>query len=491
MKELKFILLCILLSGVCAWGHAATVQEPVVSGSFYPADSITLSKLVQKYLRDVPQKQTSGDPYILIVPHAGYIYSGPVAAYGYKEIEGVKYDTVVIIAFSHHVYYPGVSIFDGDYYRTPLGDVPVDKEVVERLRASDDWFTFYPPAHLREHSLEVQLPFLQETVPTLKIVPLIMCDMSEKSARHLADGLYAALAGKKALIVISTDLSHYETYNEAKAKDEQTIGLITSLSLEECLNGIKGDKLDACGKGPLLAAQMLAEKHGARDVKVLHYANSGDTAGDKSRVVGYAAIAILKKESEGTVEPKIDPKERLISDAGRKQLLSIARQTLTDHFTKGKVLAPQVDDPALQARNGAFVTLHKNGRLRGCIGCFTANEPLYATVQDFVLNSAFHDPRFPPLRKEELSDIDIEISVLSPMRKIASIDEIELGKHGIWIKKGFRSGTFLPQVATETGWTKEEFLGHCAQDKAGIGWDGWKDAEILIYTAEVFGEKNK
>ncbi|MBN1493030.1 MAG: AmmeMemoRadiSam system protein B [Candidatus Omnitrophica bacterium] len=478
-----------LITGISVSFAVADIRKPVVNGAFYPNDADTLSHVIRKYLNEVTQKQLTTDPFILIVPHAGYVYSGPVAAYAYKEIDGVKYDTVIVIAFSHHTYYPGISIYDGEGYATPLGVVPIDQDIVKELKMRDPWFTYYPPAHAREHSLEVQLPFLQETVPDLKIVPLVMCDMSEKSARRLVDALYPIIADKKALVVISTDLSHYEPYNEAKMRDARTIDIITSLSLQKCLEGVKGNKLDACGKGPLLAAMMLAEISGANEATVLKYANSGDTAGDKSRVVGYTSIAIIKNEGEEAMEENNVKSEQLISDAGRAKLLSLARQSLQNYFTTSQKNTVEVDDTELQAKNGAFVTLHKQGRLRGCIGCFTSNDPLYKTVQEFVLNSALRDPRFPPLRVEELKDIEIEISVLSSMRKINNIDEIVLGKHGIWIKKGFRSGTFLPQVATETGWSKEEFLGHCAQDKAGIGWDGWKDAELFVYTAEVFNEE--
>jgi AmmeMemoRadiSam system protein B/AmmeMemoRadiSam system protein A len=466
----------------------ANVREPVVSGAFYPSNPEKLASMVQKYMDEVPAKKLSYDPFILIAPHAGYIYSGPIAAHAYKEVEGVEYDTVVIIAFSHHAYYPGISIFNGDAYRTPLGDVPIDKEIVNELMKKNDLFTYYPPAHVREHSLEVHLPFLQKTIPDLKIVPLVMCDMSEQSARRLVDALYPILDSKKTLIVVSSDLSHYEPYSKAQKKDAQTIELISSLSLKQCVEGIKGEKLDACGKGPLLAAVMLAHRKGALDVNVLKYANSGDTAGDKSRVVGYVSIAIGNKEGEDAMGNKTN-EEQLISEEGRKVLLHSARSALERYFESGTKESIEIDMPELQSANGAFVTLHKKGRLRGCIGCFSSNDPLYKTVQEFALNSALRDPRFPPVKREELTDIDIEISVLSPMRKVESADEIVLGKHGIWIKKGFRSGTFLPQVATETGWSKEEFLGHCAQDKAGIGWDGWQDAELYVYTAEVFGEK--
>ena len=210
--------------------------------------------------------------------------------------------------------------------------------------------------------------------------------------------------------------------------------------------------------------------------------NSGDSKyADKSRVVGYWSIAVVQK---GT-EPGFS-----ISEPDKKELLRIARVTIEKKTGEDKVPGFNTKgySKALMTPCGAFVTLKKNGDLRGCIGRFTSEEPLYKVVSDMAVASATQDSRFIPVTKSEVPGLGIEISVLSPMKKISSIDEIIMGKHGIYIKKGWASGTFLPQVATETGWTKEEFLGHCARDKAGIGWNGWKDADIYVYTADVFSE---
>jgi AmmeMemoRadiSam system protein A len=180
-----------------------------------------------------------------------------------------------------------------------------------------------------------------------------------------------------------------------------------------------------------------------------------------------------------------------LDDKDKKDLLLIARKTVVEYVKNH--ITPEINaknlSAAIKTNCGAFVTLRKHGDLRGCIGRFDSNEPLYKVVQDMAVASSTQDYRFKPVGPDEIKELEIEISVLTPMRRIDSIDEIELGRHGIYIKKGFRSGTFLPQVADETGWTKEEFLGHCAQDKAGIGWDGWKDAELYIYEALVFSEK--
>lgn len=180
-----------------------------------------------------------------------------------------------------------------------------------------------------------------------------------------------------------------------------------------------------------------------------------------------------------------------LKETEKQQLLKVARNTLTAYIKNGNT--PKMDEselsPALKTACGAFVTLHKNNQLRGCIGRFGAQEPLYKVVQDMTISSATQDNRFNPVENDELDDIDIEISVLTPMKKIDDVKQIELGKHGIYIQKGFASGTFLPQVANDTGWNLEEFLGHCARDKAHIGWDGWRDADVFTYEAIIFEEK--
>jgi hypothetical protein len=218
----------------------------------------------------------------------------------------------------------------------------------------------------------------------------------------------------------------------------------------------------------------------------VEYLNSGDSKyGDKDQVVGYWSIAVTKNGAKQT-------SSFVFSDEEKTTLLKIARKTVEVYVTTRK--RPAIDTTGfsdnLKLHAGAFVTLKEKGELRGCIGRFTADVPLYQVVQEMAIASSTEDTRFMPVTPSEIPKLEIEISVLSPMKRIHSADEIVLGKHGIYMKKGWSSGTFLPQVATETGWTKEEFLGHCSRDKAGIGWDGWKSAELYTYEALVFSEKD-
>jgi AmmeMemoRadiSam system protein A len=218
--------------------------------------------------------------------------------------------------------------------------------------------------------------------------------------------------------------------------------------------------------------------------ETLRYMNSGDAGmGDKERVVGYYAIALTARGENLGARFSLSVQEK-------QKLLGIARKSIEEFLKRGDIpeISPDNLNPVLETPCGAFVTLKKHDQLRGCIGRFDASQPLYKVVQQMAVAAATEDYRFSPVQADELKLIEMEISVLTPLRRISSPEEIKMGRDGIYIRKNGRSGTFLPQVATETGWSREEFLGHCAQDKAGIGWDGWKDAELYVYEAYVFSE---
>jgi AmmeMemoRadiSam system protein A len=258
----------------------------------------------------------------------------------------------------------------------------------------------------------------------------------------------------------------------------------------QAINDTEDDKVPnlatrSCGWTSILTLLYLTGEKQKIDYTLIRYKNSGSSDyGDKARVVGYNAIAV-----------SLNPKDQVdgqffLSQEDKGKLLEIARTTIEDFLSSNQIKTLNSDgySKTLKTNCGAFVTLNKDYQLRGCIGRFDATQPLFEMIQQMAVASATQDSRFLPVTKSELKELEIEISVLTPMKLIKSIDEIVLGKHGIYIKKGNRSGTFLPQVATDTGWTLEEFLGHCSRDKAGLGWDGWKDAEIFIYEANVFSE---
>ena len=470
-------------------------RQPAVAGQFYPADSAELRKMItglfEKALPD-----NNYDVLAVISPHAGYVYSGEVAATSFNQIDpDNKYDNIFIIASSHRAYFQGASIYSIGNYETPLGEVKVNIELAQKLIDENKIFSYVPKAHTGEHSIEVQLPLLQYRMKVpFRIVPIVIGTQSASDCKKMAEILSPYLNDKN-LFIISSDFSHYPSYEDAVELDEKTAMAIVSNDPDAFLQEIQSPvnssvpelATRACGWTSILTLMYMTENRNDIKYKLLQYKNSGDTEiGDKRRVVGYNSI-ILEQTTKTT-----NKMDFILDQKDKRDLLNIARTTVEQYVKTGTVPELNPDDYSdnLKVRAGAFVTLNENQRLRGCIGHFEADKPLYQIVQDMAVAAATQDPRFQPVDKRELDDIEIEISVLTPMKKIDSVDEIKLGRDGIYIKKGFRAGTFLPQVATETGWDLEQFLGHCARDKAGIGWDGWRDADIYTYQALVFGEKD-
>jgi len=469
-------------------------RQPAVAGSFYPAQQEELNAALKQFFKHAVPSKNIQNVIAIISPHAGYVYSGEVAASAFNQIDPAKvYENIFILGSSHYIAFEGASVYSQGNFITPLGTVRVNTELAGQLLKNNSVFCNRTDAHAREHSLEVQLPFLQYRLKKdFKIVPIILGTQSPETCQRIAEALRPYL-NKKNLFVISSDFSHYPSYADAKNIDKATANAILTNSPKNLIRSMakfeqKGiSNLATCLCGWTSVLTLLYMTEGNADVAFTHilYKNSGDVEyGDKNRVVGYNAIAISVNEKKEQVEFKLTDKEK-------KDLLAIARNTVK-HFVKNHT-KPEIDEknlsPILKTNCGAFVTLKKNGNLRGCIGRFDASEPLYKVVQEMAIASSTQDTRFLPVESNEIPELEIEISVLTPMRRISTIDEFELGKHGIYMRKGYRSGTFLPQVAAETGWTKEEFLGHCAQDKAGFGWNGWKDAELFVYEALVFGEE--
>ena len=462
------------------------IRPATQSNRFYTGDARDLGEEVDSFLSLHAKDKQYEHVAALIVPHAGYYFSGNVAAAAYQSIpDDVHYKRIFLLGPSHHEWLDGASVnTEFDYYNTPLGNVKVDVDTAQKLIETDSVFSYQPKAHDREHCLEVQLPFLQrrfDDVPP--IVPIIISTNDFRKLQRIAEILKPYLTEDN-LFVVSSDFSHYPSYEDACQVDALTGKAVESGDVERFIaqleensrSGMRNLATSACGE-LAIATLMLMMQDGGYEVKHLQYQNSGDIENhDHSRVVGYHAFAILRRATQ----------EFVLSDDEKRILKDIALTSISDSLA-GKPIAESTTLTAtLKRKCGAFVSLHKQGRLRGCIGHFGEDVPLHEIVAEMARAAAFEDPRFIPVTKDELDDIDIEISVLTPMRRIQSLDEFQLHRHGIYIRKGYRSGTFLPQVADEVNWTKEEFVGHCAQDKAGIGWDGWKEAELYVYEAIVF-----
>ncbi len=466
-------------------------RKPAVSGSFYPSDPDQLRKMVAGFLSQGKPDQTKGTLRALVVPHAGYVFSGGVAASGYNQIDpNAGYKRIFILASSHRMSLGKASVYTRGDYLTPLGRIEVDQAVSEQLALNREFFTDDPAAHIQEHSIEVQLPFLQVRMSKpFKLVPIVIGTQTPSVCAGIAAALKPWFTSEN-LFIISSDFSHYPRYEDARKVDALTAGAFCANSAERFLAVLRdNEKLrisnlatSMCAWPSGLVLLYLTQNNPKLVFSKIDYKNSGDIQpyGDKSEVVGYHAIAV----SEGITTAFF------LSGKDKEDLLAIARTTLESYIRNHQVpvLSPAGYGGSLKTKTGAFVTLKLKGNLRGCIGSFEPDAPLYKVVQEMAIASSTQDTRFLPVEAKELDDINIEISVLTPLRKIDDVREIILGKHGIYLKKGYLGGTFLPQVATETGWTLEEFLGHCAQDKAGIGWTGWKDADIYIYEAIIFEE---
>lgn len=464
-------------------------RKAAVAGRFYPATETELrSTLEAMFAKAKPR--IHDNVRAVIAPHAGYVFSGEVAASGYNQVDPEKmYENVFLIASSHQHHFDGASVYTAGDYVTPLGRVKVNTTLAGQLISDSRFFSYHPQADRIEHSTEVHVPFLQYHLkPGFKLMPIVVGTQSKQTCRQIAQALKPYFTEKN-LFVISTDFSHYPSYPDAMEADQRTCEAIVAGSPEGLTDFLEQYKkkdipnlsTNLCSwTSVLILLEMIRETKGLSIIPV-QYKNSGDSKyGDKSGVVGYWSLIVGGQSS-------------LFSFTGEEKmrLLSLARKTL-EHYLGGKGIpvANEKDYTGnLSLPAGAFVSLKKRGDLRGCIGRFHADLPLFEVVEKMAVASATQDSRFSPVTLKELSSLEIEISVLSPMKRIGSIKEIIPGKHGIYIKKGYASGTFLPQVAIETGWSTEELLGHCSRDKAGIGWDGWKDAEIYIYEASVFHEK--
>ena len=465
------------------------IRKSVIAGTWYPGDPATLAGDIRNYLKKVPAQAVGGPVVALVSPHAGYVYSGQIAAYGYRLIEGQRYDAVVVMGPSHRVAFHGASVYTSGGYETPLGVVPVDEELAGAILEADPVLNSDRKPHAAEHSVEIQLPFLQVVLGSFAFVPIVMGTQDYRTCEAVAEAIFRAAKGKNVLVVGSSDLSHFHTYEQAKRLDQTVVDLVQKRDHRGLSRELEDGTCEACGGGAMVAAMLYAEKAGARGVKVLKYANSGDVTGDRRQVVGYLSAAFYR-ENPGNkgIEKKKVGVDMGLTDNEKQSLLRIARESI-EAEVEGKKPTAVKRQGVLNEKRGAFVCLKKRNRLRGCIGFIEAKTPLAKTVEEMSVAAAFRDPRFPPLRKEELKDVQLEISVLTPLRRIADVAEIEVGTHGLYIRKGGSAGLLLPQVATEYGWDRGTFLKETCR-KAGLGPDAWRDpeTEIYLFSADVFGE---
>jgi len=497
---LPFLLACCVTAGT-GEQKAPNVRPAAVAGQFYPADAGRLKLALQSFLEDaLPDPVDSA--VALVVPHASYLYSGQIAADAFRKVKGREYDVIVILGTNHtNAGFDRITVYPRGAYRTPLGDVPVDEAIAGALLAEDRDCQAIPEAQASEHSVEVQVPFVQTLFPAARIVPVVVGTPDPAMCARFGRALAKVLKDKRALIVASSDLSHYPAYEDARSVDRQTLEAIAKLDpaqLTERVNslmerGIRNLDTAACGTAPILAAMTAARALGATHGIVVSYANSGDAlAQDRSRVVGYGSVVLAAGAGAPDIKslspPPSPPPATPLRAEDKRLLLKMARQSLQRYLSTETIPLARNLPPRMQVPQGAFVTLKQRGNLRGCIGLLAGDFPLGLTTAWMAVQAGEFDSRFSPVSLRELPGLEIEISVMTPMKPIARPADIVIGRDGVVIQKNGRSAVFLPQVATEQGWGLSEMLDNLCL-KAGLPSGSWKSgAQFRVFQAEVFSE---
>lgn len=502
MYKFSFLLICCLIISNFACTHAkdsTLVRQPAVAGSFYPGGAEELKTEVDKFLDKVPDQNLQGKIIAVIAPHAGYMYSGQTAAYSFKLLKNKNIDTVVLIGNSHNYPLTKAAVYAKGKFKTPLGNVPVHKELAANLIDNSNLFKENTRAHRPEHSLEVELPFLQRTLGDFKVVPILLSSrFSLNDCKSMGNMIAQALSklnlAEKAIIVASTDMSHYPTWVSANMVDGKALESLKKLDPKELDGTIKGlmskgiNNLSCvfCGQEAVYTTMYAAKALGTDSIKVLRYTNSGDVSGDRSRVVGYCSAVLINSKGKLHKKKEANVEDFRITETSQKELLKIARGSI-EHYLENRDLKPiKYNDQELTTPAAVFVTLTKNGMLRGCIGTTVPQAPLCDAVNEMAVSAAFQDYRFPKVSQNELKDIHIEISILSPMRRVTNPDEIKPHVHGVVVKgRNNRGGLFLPQV-WEHFEDKEGFMSELCYQKAGLSRNAWKDPETELYIFTVF-----
>ena len=469
------------------------IRKPAVAGRFYEADPDKLKKTVLKYLDCGPVK-AEGEIMGVLAPHAGYAYSGATAGRAFARLGEIEADTFVIIGTGHTMSLKCGALVSGGLFETPLGRVPVDAKLASELLKTPSLFENLPEAHETEHSIEVQLPFLQVLKNgDFKILPLLFNTENTDTLIKAGKALAACLKGRKAVICVSSDLSHYPPGDIAAVSDKSImLALQTALRNSDpgyfdlaCRLSLEKNRSQmgtaACGQAAIIAGAAAALELGADDFEQAGYAHSGMISGDDDNVVGYAAGVFSKAEKKKSGSIALTAEIKL-------ELLAHARKSIGDYLKSGRIKPlPMSQRLEFNQPAAVFVTLTENGRLRGCIGSMEPHAALADAAGSYAVSAAFKDPRFSPITKNDLPKIKIEISVLSPLKRAASYAEVEPRRHGVYVTRGAKSGTYLPQV-WEHFTTREEFLSSLCLEKAGLDANAWKEKStaLYIYTVDSF-----
>ena len=430
------------------------IRQPVVAGQFYPDSPSQLKEMIQGMVDEKAEKE---EVIGLISPHAGYIFSGPVAG---ATISRIKFkDTFIIIGPNHTGMGKPLSIMTEGIWKTPLGEVEIDSELAKQILATSSYLEEDYGAHQHEHSIEVQIPFLQYFKTDFRLVPIILSYSSGATYKEIGKELAKAIKdlNKEVVIIASSDMTHYEPHESAQWKDAQAIEAMLELNEDELLKRVDELRISMCGYAPAVSLISAAKELGAKGAELVRYQTSGDTTGDYSSVVGYAGIIIK----------------------GMSPLARLAKRTVETFVKEGKIPEPEELTPEMKQKTGVFVSIHKFGQLRGCIGTFEPTQDNVAEeTMTNAISSATRDPRFPPVTPDELGDLSYNVDVLTTPEPIASKDQLDPKTDGVIVESGIRKGLLLPDL--EGVDTVDYQIEICCQ-KAGIA----SDEPINLYRFEV------
>jgi len=430
------------------------IRSPVVSGQFYPESPSQLKSMIEGFVdKEAVKEEVIG----LVSPHAGYIYSGPVAG---AVISRIKFnDTFIIMGPNHTGRGKPLSIMTEGVWKTPLGEVEIDSELGKQILATSKHLEEDYAAHQYEHSIEVQLPFLQYFKKDIRLVPIILSYYPGATYKEIGKEIAKAVKelNKKVVIIASSDMTHYEPQESAQKKDTQAIEAILDLNEDELLKRVDELNISMCGYGPTVSLLSAAKELGATGAELVRYQTSGDTTGDYSAVVGYAGIIIT----------------------GMSPLVRLAKETVEAYVRRGKTLDIGELTPEMRDKAGVFVSIHKFGGLRGCIGTFEpATENIAEEIIANAISSATRDPRFPAVAANELKDLSYSVDVLTKPEPIESQDQLDPKRYGVIVEAGWRRGLLLPDLE---GVNTVNYQIDICRQKAGI----MPNEPIKLYRFEV------
>ncbi len=465
-------------------------EEPVIpphlAGSWYPEKKEDLKKMLRTFLdKSLPVSPVLKKEKLIgiISPHAGIIYSGWTAMSGYKLLKDRGFKTFIIMGPSHYHYFAGIRLLDKGFFRTPLGDVPIDSEIAEKILKECPFASVDRSVFLKEHSVEIELPFIQYALGRdFKVVPILFGSRTITQAEKLGEILHRILKERDGVLVVaSSDLSHYHSEDAAFYLDRRTLDFVKDANPEGLFDCAMEGSCEACGLSPIISLIAYAKLCGARKGTVISYSTSGMVTGNRSRVVGYGSVAFFKEDATGSSDLGF-------TEEDGRFLVRTARKTIEDFFETEEGKQNTGNIPAkLRSKNfGLFVTLTRRGFLRGCIGNIYGGKPLYELVRDMAIQAAFNDPRFRPLEKWETVDLSIEVSILSKPIPIKDLKNVKVGRDGLIVRMGGRSGLLLPQVPVEFGWGRMMFIERTCE-KAGLPASCWKEgAKFYTFKAQIF-----